>query len=242
MKSRWNAKTNRNNCIALKKIVNKQKQELEYLKEHQETLPRLAISSGDFWEQIYRENGTSGYGSYNRLARFKADIINGFVKDYEIKTVVELGCGDGNQLSYMKFPLYTGIDVSSTIIEKNKQVFLNDRSKCFYNRQERSLYMNSRFELSLSLDVIFHLLEDEIYEQYMDDLFELSSKYVIIYSSNHEAFTPWPEFRHRNFMYYFQQNKAATWRLKEYIPNEYPYLIGKEEDTSCSDFYIFEKK
>jgi ubiquitin C len=38
---------------------------------------RLAFpGSGSFWETVYREGGTSGPGSYGRLAEFKAEVLN----------------------------------------------------------------------------------------------------------------------------------------------------------------------
>ena len=91
------------------------------------------------------------------------------------------------------------------------------------------------------MDVIFHLIEDDVYANYMEDLFKVSNKYVIIYSSNHEEYTRWPEFRHRNFLSYIQKN-IKGWKLDKFIPNKYPYVIGQEETTSTSDFYIFKRE
>jgi hypothetical protein len=94
--------------------------------------------------------------------------------------------------------------------------------------------------ISISMDAIFHLLEDNVFANYMEDLFSLSNRYVIIYSSNHEEYTRWPEYRHRKFMGYIQQY-ISGWELEKFIPNKYPYVIGREEETSASDFYIFKK-
>src|SRR5271157_5436589 len=49
--------------------------------------------SGSFWENEYREGRTSGPGSYGRLAEFKAEILNEFVRTKNIRTVIEFGCG-----------------------------------------------------------------------------------------------------------------------------------------------------
>ena len=38
-----------------------------------------------------------------------------------------------------------------------------------------------RAELALSLDVIYHLVEDTVYESYMGQLFDSATKYVIVY-------------------------------------------------------------
>lgn len=198
------------------------------------------FNSMKFWEDNYLQGGNSGAGSYRHLAKFKADTLNSFIKDNDIASLVEIGCGDGNQLSLLEISSYTGIDVSETIIRKNRELFCDDRSKVFYHTSERNLYTAKHYELAISLDVIFHLIEDKVYVEYMADLFNIADKFVIIYSSNHEEISPWPEYRHRKFTRYVMENEP-NWKLIQYIPNKYQYIIGKEEDTSTSDFYIYKK-
>jgi hypothetical protein len=47
----------------------------------------------------YGQGGTSGFGSYRRLAEFKAETLNGFVARMRIQSVIRYGCGDGAQLA-----------------------------------------------------------------------------------------------------------------------------------------------
>src|SRR5690348_11631317 len=54
--------------------------------------------SSIYWEQRYLAGGTSGAGSFGRLAQFKAETINAFASRANIQTVIEFGCGDGRQL------------------------------------------------------------------------------------------------------------------------------------------------
>ena len=68
--------------------------------------------SAQYWDDRYRLAGNSGAGSYGRLADFKANVLNEFVAREKIASVVEFGCGDGNQLSLSRYPRYTGFDVS----------------------------------------------------------------------------------------------------------------------------------
>ena len=39
-------------------------------------------------------------------------------------------------------------------------------------------------DLALSLDVVFHLVEDEVFAQYMQTLIQAGNRYVIIYASD----------------------------------------------------------
>ena len=198
--------------------------------------------SSEFWNNLYINKGNSGTGSYNRLAEFKAEIVNRFISEKAIQTVGEIGCGDGNQLSLIHYPNYVGIDVSEVIIKKDREKFRDFQNYSFFHSlTEREKYIHRSFDMTISMDVIFHLLEDDVFTAYIDDLFNLADKYVVIYSSNHEEYTPWPEYRHRNFTGYVSVYHPE-WELIRYIPNKYPYRIGQEETTSASDFYIYQKK
>lgn len=145
----------------------------------QESFP----GSKQYWEQRYVSGGDSGVGSYDKFAHFKAEVINAFVSDNEIETVIELGCGDGNQLSLATYPKYIGFDVSQTAIDRCRQLYASDSSKTFKLMKDLD---GETADLSLSLDVIYHLVEDEVFESYMLGLFEASDQHVIIYSSNTE--------------------------------------------------------
>lgn len=200
-------------------------------------------NSSDYWERRYQSGCDSGAGSYNRLAIFKADVINEFVKNNNIISVIEWGCGDGNQLNYARYPQYTGIDVSAKAVEICKKIFHGDNSKRFYcnGSEQFSLDAIGRgYDLALSLDVIYHLVEDEIYEKYMEQLFLSSSKYVCIYSCNFEKrYTQ--HVRCRKFTDYVNKMEPE-WKLIKRIPNKYPYNSKDKENTSWSDFYIYEKR
>lgn len=200
-----------------------------------------SFNSSSFWDIHYLKGGTSGTGSYHHLAKFKADTVSALIEQYNISSVIEFGCGDGNVLSMLICKSYTGIDVSPAIIYKLKQRFEGNQNKTFFTTDERDLYINNSFDMALSMDVIFHLVEDNVYENYMKDLFLNTKKYVVVYSSNHEEFTPWKEYRHRNFISTVQE-KYPNWKVIQFIPNLYPYKIGKESTTSSSDFYIFKNE
>ena len=80
--------------------------------------PKLEFrSTPEYWELRYKLKGNSGSGSYGRLADYKANCINGFVKNNEIKSVIEFGCGDGNQLTLAQYNSYIGLDISNKAIK-----------------------------------------------------------------------------------------------------------------------------
>jgi len=201
----------------------------------------IFFSSANYWEERYKNGGTSGYGSYGRLADFKAETINNFIIEKNIDEVIEFGCGDGNQLSKLKIKKYTGLDISETIINKCKEKFKNDSRKHF-------IMLNSFLEdpfhadLTLSLDVIYHLVEDEDFTNYINLLFDASEKYCIIYSSNEPSNNDDSQhIKRRKFTDWIEINKK-DWELIRKIENTYPFKKLKNEiDSSISDFYFYQK-
>ena len=84
-----------------------------------------------YWEQRYKQGGNSGTGSFGKLAEFKAEIVNSFINKYGIVSVIEYGCGDGNQLKLANYPKYIGFEVSPTAISLCQKIFQNDGTKSF---------------------------------------------------------------------------------------------------------------
>ena len=72
----------------------------------------MSFDSKKYWNNRYQSGGTSGAGSYNKLAEFKAEIINDFILNYDIYSILDCGVGDGNQLQYINTinKKYIGID------------------------------------------------------------------------------------------------------------------------------------
>jgi hypothetical protein len=193
-------------------------------------------NSAHYWDRRYRKGGTSGAGSHNRLARFKADFLNGFVEENQISSVIEYGSGDGGQLKLARYPSYIGVDVSETAVEMCRETFRNDTSKRFENPD--AVAKGTMADLSLSLDVIYHLVEDSVFETYMQQMFESARRFVIAYSSNVDQGWPAKHVRHREFTRWVAQNKPE-WRLQSTIKNAYPYDPADPEQTSFADFYVF---
>lgn len=197
-------------------------------------------NSGEYWEERYRKGGNSGAGSYSNLAEFKAEVINDFISKHPIHSVMEFGSGDGNQIHYFRMPSYTGYDISPTAVRNCRKLYKEDPSKQFRLMED---YGGEKADLTLSLDVIYHLVEDEIYERYMHRLFGASGKWVIIYSSDsddHENNGMVKHVRHRKFTNWVAEN-APGFALILTIPNKYPF-DGNGERSSYADFFIFERK
>jgi SAM-dependent methyltransferase len=193
-----------------------------------------------FWEERYAKGGTSGEGSYGRLAEWKAEFLNRFVAERGVASVIEFGCGDGAQLALAEYPRYVGLDVSPSAVARCVARFRGDDSKRFAvlgrdTPQERA-------ELALSLDVVYHLTDDALFAAHLTALFDSAERFVVVYSTDgplprsvrqgaherHRAFTPWV---HAN---------RPWWRLTQRVTNPYPPRTPGGP-TSAADFFVFER-
>jgi hypothetical protein len=183
------------------------------------------------WENRYKTNGNSGAGSYGVLCEYKAKFINKFIIDNNCKNMIEFGSGDGNQMSYFEVQKYTGIDISEHIINICKKKYNHLSNKKFITYAEYHK-MSSKFDLSLSLDVIYHLVDDNIYIKYMNYLFNSTNKFVIIYSTNwDDKENNGSHVYHRKFTKYIDTNFKNA-KLIYHEPNKYPSL-------STAEFYVY---
>jgi SAM-dependent methyltransferase len=186
-----------------------------------------------YWERRYAAGGNSGAGSAGVLAAYKARIVNEFVKSADIQSVVELGCGDGQQLLLAHYPQYTGLDIAPSAIAACRRLHGNDAGKHFGVYNPFSFNPEAyASDMALSMEVIFHLTEEESYQLYLQHLFACARKWVLIFASNAPDTTGgvFPHFKPRPFL----ADVPPGWQLRQQLPNPHA-------DISISEFFFFEK-
>ena len=196
--------------------------------------------SSVYWERRYAAGGNSGPGSYGDLALFKARILNEFVATQNVRSIIEFGCGDGHQLSLARYPTYLGLDVSQTAIARCKTLFASDASKEFRMMED---YKGELADASFSLDVIYHLVEDAVYERYMTTLFSGAQNWVVIYSSNFdgvdEKFAN--HVRHRKFTNWIDVN-CENWHCSKVIRNRFSFTGDFRFSRTQSSIFLQSEK
>ena len=198
--------------------------------------PDHQFSSAGYWEYRYGSGGSSGAGSYGRLALYKAAFLNDFFKRNKVRSAIEFGCGDGNQAALLKIADYTGIDVSQSAIDACRARKLPKAKYRFHTYED--LPAGNLREAALSIDVIFHLVEDEVFARYVAALFSAATRYVVVYSSNFDA--PWPaaHVKHRRFTDHVAR-AHPDWALCATAANIFPYDGSDVDNTSFCDFFVF---
>jgi len=185
----------------------------------------------NYWESRYKAGGDSGLGSHDpESVKFKSDYINRLITINNFKTIVELGCGDGNELQKLvSYEKYTGYDISETIIGVCSNKFKSDKSKEFVT--DINEIKKNKYDLALSLDVIYHLVEDSVFKEHMDTLFSVS-KNVCLYTTNSGSLaSAVPHIKHRD--------------VEEFVKENYPKfeLVDKKPFTKYNVmFLLFNEK
>lgn len=167
---------------------------------------------------------------------FKARVLNDFVMRHQVHSVVEFGCGDGNQLALASYPAYLGLDISRQAIEMCMGRFGSDRSKSFvlYDPSAWKNHGAIAAELALSLDVILHLADDEQFQTHMRHLFGAAIRHVGIFAPNVDVAVVAPHVRYRHFTKWIECN-APEWVLLECHENP------NKGDDSSADLFFFER-
>lgn len=202
---------------------------------------QLAFENSDqYWRERYRRGGNSGEGSYGPLARYKASFINGFCEEHGIGSAIEFGCGDGNQASLLNIRRYTGVDISEDcILWARKRL---SRPEWQFKTLGEYLQNPSTAQLGLSLDVIYHLVEDETYQTYLRTLCDSASRFLLIYTSNLDHYDPRiAHIRHRPLI----SDMARLHPDWAHLKTERNALSmdhdSDEKYGSFADFHIFHK-
>jgi hypothetical protein len=95
-------------------------------------------------------------------------------------------------------------------------------------------------ELALSLDVIYHLVEDRTFDGYMRALVNSGTRFVGIYSSDRDEPGHQPHVRHHSFSNWMSHN-APDWSSCQFVANRYPYDSAEPTRTSWADFRFFKR-
>ncbi|WP_137111280.1 class I SAM-dependent methyltransferase [Rhodobacter sp. SY28-1] len=194
--------------------------------------------SDAYWRDRYEAGGNSGAGSYGRLAEYKAGFINDLVKTHEVQSVIEFGSGDGNQCSLLTIENYTGVDISPAVVTACRKRFAGRENWQFLTDAEYQVNP-AQADMSMSLDVIYHLVEDAIFERYMETLFSASRRFVLVYSSDTDTPSRATHVRHRSYSNWIAAH-APAFALVEAFEQPYPMRPGSDpRTTSFASFKLF---
>ncbi len=174
-----------------------------------------------YWDNRYKIGGDSGFGSKGDLLTYKAETINEIIKEFGAKSVVDLGCGDGNLARLIECEEYTGYDISQEAIniasKKRKGNFTTEVPE-------------GEFDIALSIDIIGHITDKGDLRDHLNYL--KKHKNFIIYAPKKIED---PQI-HENSFNWVQMLKKKASRI---IPQKYTVEEFGVFNGSYSEWYIY---
>lgn len=137
-----------------------------------------------YWEERYFSSGTSGEGSVGVERAWKWRIMDTYIPF--LNNVLDLGCGDLSFWEGKDCEDYTGIDISNTIIEKNK---INRPKWNFICANAENRITGLKKDIVLCFDVLFHILDDKNYLDILENLCYYSEDFILIHTWIHNPFS-----------------------------------------------------
>lgn len=184
--------------------------------------------TASYWERRYARGGNSGAGSRGREADYKAERVSQILGRYRIRSLLDLGAGDG----YVAARLLLG-DCHYLGVEPSDSARALARIAAPHLEFVPSIPARPApgFDCCLSMDVVFHLLDDAQTAAYFAELFGWSDRYVLIYGTCAPSPRPTaPHVRHHD------------WR--PFVPREFkplPITIPPPRGTDFKTFYLLER-
>lgn len=213
----------------------------------------MSILQLNYWEDRYRQGGASGEGSVGEVRAWKWKIIDSYVPNLE--SVVDVGCGDLRFWLGRKCKDYVGIDVSNTILERNKSLHPDWR---FILASSDKFIKSLKKECVFCFDLLFHIMNEDSFVKTLHNICRYSSRYVLIHTWKHNPFSRPHAFRRflRNPSFLtlkyvvFPSNTDMKYQyfrlLTDYdeIFQKYNFqLLGEHENSNKEGcMYVFEKK
>lgn len=138
-----------------------------------------------YWDKRYREGRDSGEGSRGAVGKGKAEHVNQVIAEHDIASVIDWGCGDGQVLAHITDDVdYLGVDVSPTILAEVRAAHPHRRFSLAPS-PGGAVPAEWEADLGLSMDVLFHLVDDVDYREYLRRLFGTATRMVLIYATDH---------------------------------------------------------
>jgi SAM-dependent methyltransferase len=185
----------------------------------------------EYWESRYARGGNSGAGSYGSCLDNKKALISGLLEERGIHSVVDLGCGDGTVIDIFRdLGSYIGYDVSRTAIDR---LVARGYPGHYQFRMADGAPPEHAPDLAMSLDVVFHLVEDAVFRRYMGMLTGVGARYLLVLTWNSSILstehTVGSHVLYRDFRACMEEDYPG-YRLVQ----EYPY------ELPTSTYYLYE--
>lgn len=132
------------------------------------------------WNKHYNNGGMSGEPDfYTFMWIWKLKILNEYC-NMKTDSFIDVACGD---LQFWNSSLpqnYIGIDISSSIIQKNKTLFPHAN----FIISNATIPLNISADNVICFNVLYHIIDDDEYKQILYNVKKYSNKHIFIFAWN----------------------------------------------------------
>lgn len=139
------------------------------------------MSVASYWETRYRQGGTSGPGSRGDEAELKVSTVQSVIDALGVRSMLDLGCGDGHVAAGLWVERYVGYDPSATARALCRSALRGHEGAVVVDEVP-----DEAFDLLLSMDVMHHLVTEESYRAHLATLFSGLAPHVLVYGTDHD--------------------------------------------------------
>ena len=120
-------------------------------------------------------------------------------------------------------------------MEHCRRLFAHDPTKRF---EQVDRYQDESAELALSIDVVYHLVEDAVFQQHMRLVFDAARRFAIVYSSDVDlGVESVSHVRHRQFTDWVRANRP-DFRLVQRVADT---TVTPNSPSPTAEFFVFER-
>jgi len=204
------------------------------------------IYVNNYWDTHYSKGGRSGEGSINESRDWKTGILQEYGLRYD-NSVIDVGCGDMEFWEYFPVANYTGIDISPTIIDKNRKRFPKYNFYCC----DSSNPLKITADYVTCFDMLFHIMDTTKYIMTIVNLSYYANKKLFVYTWQKN---PFENFKNRLLIGRpFEKNMVTDGKFQYYrnfdaYSMRYiePYLklmdIRTDDRWPYGAMYIYERR
>ena len=188
-----------------------------------------------YWEEWYKGKGArrNCIGSVGMHRRWKWLMIDMYLDD--INHVIDVGCGSlifwarsdtprrcCGKTTMIVCEDYTGIDISETILEKNKKNYPNLQ---FIHKDASQRIEGLHKPIVFCLDLLFHIMDDDRFVEILENLCYYSTNWIFIFTWIHPKKKGWVtdgvRLYYRPFEPYYHIFEEAGFELQDIHQSPY---------------------
>jgi hypothetical protein len=137
----------------------------------------MGTKEESYWDKRYKSGGTSGADPRGENRNWKWSIITEFLPANS--HIIDIGCGDLSFWEGRECEDYTGIDISSTVVEQNRTK--RPGWQFIVSPAERRIEGLHR-ECVFCFGMLFHIMECTTYVSILENLCYYSTNYIFVYN------------------------------------------------------------